>query len=384
MIHGRSAGVALAAATSTAVGYTYASHAPVIPLIAAEFGLDDFESGLMATAMFLASGLAMLVRGDVGDRFPTKAVLTTALVLAIAGNVGQAVAPDYLALLAARAVGGVGSALCILGGLRYVAARYGGERPHFGQGLFGAGFPLGSAVALWVMPPLAVALGWRGAFGATTLAMCAVLLLWLLAPPVASHARRTSILIAGRCANCWWTAVQHAAGFGLALAAGTWITVYLLREFSLPLEASGLLGSVLLVLAVIARPIGGQLVSGHHLSTLGVMRGAQVAILLGIALLALPDRPLLLAVLGAVAVGFGGGLPYAAVFNTAAASLPRSPGAAQSLTALGGLASALAGAPAMGYAVQTWGFSAAWLILGAISVAALGVSFVMRGEEQLG
>ena len=37
----------------------------------------------------------------------------------------------------------------------------------------------------------------------------------------------------------------------------------------------------------------------------------------------------------------------------------------------------------MGYAIQTWGFSQAWLILGAISLAALLVTFVMRGEEDL-
>jgi len=37
----------------------------------------------------------------------------------------------------------------------------------------------------------------------------------------------------------------------------------------------------------------------------------------------------------------------------------------------------------MGYAIQTWGFSWAWLILGGISAAALGVTFVMRGEDEL-
>ena len=36
----------------------------------------------------------------------------------------------------------------------------------------------------------------------------------------------------------------------------------------------------------------------------------------------------------------------------------------------------------MGYAIQTWGFSAAWLLLAAISAVALAGTFVMRGEEQ--
>ncbi len=113
------------------------------------------------------------------------------------------------------------------------------------------------------------------------------------------------------------------------------------------------------------------------------MRLAQVSIISGIALLAFPERPLAVAMVGAVAVGFGGGAPYAAVFNTAAASLRSAPSAAQGLTGLGGLVGTLAGAPAMGYAIQSWGFSSAWLILGLLSIAALAVTFVMRGEEQL-
>jgi len=382
-VNGRTASVALAVATATAIGFTYAAQAPLVPPIAAELGLDDLGAGLIATALFLAASATMLVRGDVADRHPPKRAVTAGLVLAVAGNFGTAVAPDQLTLLFARAVGGVGAGFGFLGGLRYVARRYGDERSHFGQGLYGAGFPLGSAIALWVMPALALSFGWRGAFHVTSAAMAAVLLVWLLTPTVPALSRPGTMADAARCRNCWWTSAQHAAGFGLALAAGSWITVYLLREFGLPLETSGLLGSMLLVLAVIARPVGGYLLSRRHLGSLAVMRLAQACILAGIALLALPGRPLAAALLGAAAVGFGGGVPYAAVFNTAAASLRSAPSAAQGLTALGGLVSALAAAPAMGYAVQTWGFSAAWLILGAISVGALAITFVMRGEEDL-
>lgn len=114
-----------------------------------------------------------------------------------------------------------------------------------------------------------------------------------------------------------------------------------------------------------------------------VMRSAQLLILAGLVLLAFPERPLVIALLGATAVGFGGSVSYAAVFNTAAASLPGAPGAAQGFTALGGFVSILVGAPAMGLAIQTLGFAAAWIILATVSVTALLVSFLMLGEEDL-
>jgi nitrate/nitrite transporter NarK len=177
--------------------------------------------------------------------------------------------------------------------------------------------------------------------------------------------------------------LQHAAGFGMAIAAGAWITVYLLREFSLPLALSGLLGSLLLLLAFVTRPVGGLLVTRGLLETKAVMRLGDLAVVGGVALLAIPERPLVVALAGAIVLGFGVGLPYAAVFNTAAASLPGAPGAGQGLAAIGGTAGVMVGAPAMGYAVQTWGFGAAWAFVGLVGAAALAGSLVMHGEEDL-
>jgi predicted MFS family arabinose efflux permease len=375
--------VALATATATALGYTYAAHGPVLPLISDEFGLSDVEAGLIATALFLAATATMVVLGDLADRFPTKHAITFGMLLALLGNLATAAAPTYLALLGAKAVGGLGAAFGFLGGARYIQRRYGEARPHLGQGIYGAGYPLGSVFGLWGMPPLAVMWGWHGAFWATSVPIAIALLAWLWATPVTRLRRPGTMLDAARCRNCWWTTVQHAAGFGLVFAAATWITTFLVREFALPLEASGLLGSLLLVIAVIARPIGGYLVARERVRTVLVMRAAQLTILAGIVLIALPGRPLVAALAGAIAVGFGGGLPYSPVFITAAASLPAAPSAGQGLAAIGGLLGTLVGAPAMGYAIQTWGFSWAWLILGGISAAALAITFVMRGEEDL-
>ncbi len=374
----------LAIGTATAMGYTYSAHGPVLPLISDELDLSDVRAGFISTALFLAAAVTMLIVGGALDRYQPRSAVAVGMALTLAGNLASAASPTYEWLLLAKAVGGVGAGIGFLAGVRYVARRYADARSHFGQGLYGAGYPLGSAIGLWVMPPLALAAGWRGAFAVTSVVIAVLLVAWLFATPVPRTTRPGTMLDAARCPNCWGTTIQHAAGFGLVFAAGTWITTFLVREFSLPLAASGLLGSILLLVAVVSRPAGGFLVAREHLRTLVVMRIAQASILLGIALIALPARPLLVALAGTVAVGIGGGIPYAAVFNTSAASLPHRPAAAQGLTALGGLGGTLVGAPAMGYAIDTWGFSWAWLILGLISALALVVTFVMRGEEDLG
>jgi len=377
-------GVALLSLGAVAFGFTYSDHAPLIPLVSVEFGLDDLGAGLLSTALFGAYMAATLLTTGLADRIGPKRMVGAGLAVSAAGTVLFAAAPAYPFALAAKGVQGAGSALAFVAGARYLAGLYGDRRNHFALGLYGGGFPLGSAVALVAMPALAATLGaWRGAFWVEAAFVVAVATAWWAGPSVAPVVRPGSIRDALRCPNCWWTSLQHAAGFGMGIASGTWITVYLLREFGLPLELSGLLGSLLLLLAVLARPLGGLLLAREHVPTRRVMRLGDLAIVAGVVLLALPDRSLLVALLGAILVGLGVGLPYSAVFNTAAASLPGAPGAAQGLAAIGGTAGVMIGAPAMGFAVQTFGFWAAWLFVGSVAALAfVGASF-MRGEEEL-
>ena len=131
------------------------------------------------------------------------------------------------------------------------------------------------------------------------------------------------------------------------------------------------------------RSSGGWLLAREHVPTKAVMRAGTLAIVIGVALLALPGRPLPVALVGMVLVGIGVGLPYAAVFNTASASLPAAPSAAQGLAAIGGTAGAMIGAPVMGYAVQTQGFGAAWAVVGAVALIALAMTLRVKGEEEL-
>jgi len=376
--------VAVLALGAAAFGFTYSDHAPLIPLVSAEFGLDDLGAGLLSSALFTSYMATTLLTTGLADRVGPKRMVGIGLGVSAAGTLLFAISEVYPLALFAKAVQGVGSALAFVAAARYIAGLYRERRSHLALGLYGAGFPLGSAMALFAMPALAAVLGgWRGAFAAEAVFVSAVAGAWWSAPAVPSVARPGNIRDALRCGNCWWTSLQHAAGFGLAIASGTWITVYLLREFALPLELSGLLGSILLVLAVLARPAGGLLIAREHLPTRIVMRLGDLAIVVGVAALALPDRPLAFALAGALLVGIGVGLPYSAVFNTAAASLPKAPGAAQGLAAIGGTAGVMLGAPAMGYAVQTFGFWAAWLFVGVVALSALAGTFFMRGEEEL-
>ena len=381
----RAAGVALATVGAIAFGFTYADQAALLPLLSAELGLADVEAGLLSTALFVAYLGATLFTTGLPDRLGPKRVIAAGLAAAAIGTAIFATGTSFPVLLLGKAVQGLGSALAFIASARFIAGLYGRDQAHFGLGLYGGGFPLGSALALLSTPTIAGGLGgWRGSFAAEAITLAVIFVLWIaFAPSVPAVRRVGSMIDALRSRNCWLLSLQHAAGFGMAIAAGSWITVYLLREFTLPLTLSGVLGSLLLLVAFLTRPLGGLLVTRRLLRTRAVMRVGDIAVVAGVALLAIPGRPLLVALGGALVLGIGVGLPYAAVFNTAAASLPRAPGAAQGLAAVGGTAGVMIGAPVMGYAVQTWGFAAAWLVVAFVGLSALMGTFAIVGEEEL-
>jgi nitrate/nitrite transporter NarK len=350
----------------------------------ADLGISDVQAGFLPTALFSSAVVTMLATATLADRIGAKRMNVFGIGFSLASNLLFAVGPTYETLLLAKAIGGIGSGMAFLGGVRYIAGLYPDARSHFGQGVYGAGYPLGSALGLQLMPPLALAFdGWRGAFVTSSTLLLAVLIVYAwLAPAVPRVVVPGTVRDALRNGNAWWCFLQHAAGFGLALATGSWISVYILREFDTSLVVAGALGAFILIAGVLMRPLGGWFIARRRATTIALMRGSQVLNLAGLALLALPGRPLPIALAGGIALGIGVALPYAAVFNTAAASLPRAPGAAQSLTAAGGTFGAVVGAPLMGAAIERLSFSAAWIAIAIIPLVALIGTFFMRGEER--
>jgi MFS family permease len=369
--------------TAVAVGYLNADYAPLIPLLSTDLGLDALRAGLLATALSIVYLIGTLLTTGLADRVGPKPIIGLGVGVAAVGAGSFGLSPDFAVALLAKGIEGLGTALSFVAGARYIAGLYGASRSHLALGLYGGGYPLGGAIALAVMPALAqVFAGWRPAFLVEAALLLIVLALWLTTPTVARVRRSGSIRDALRCGNCWLAGLQHV-GFGLVVASGTWIALFLARDFGLSLVASGALGAVLLIVTTAARPIGGWLVASRRLRTRAAMGIGNVLLIAGVIVLAWPSRPLLAALVGAVVLGIGGGLPYAAVFNTAAASLPRAPAASQGMPVMIGNLAILTVAPAMGYALQHYGFSVAWTLVGVAALLALFGSLVMRGEEEL-
>jgi nitrate/nitrite transporter NarK len=352
----------------------YTNHGPLIPLISADLALTPAQAGLMSTAFFTGLLLTALVVGYRIDRDGGKRVLLPSYVVLVAGNLLLAFVPNLPLLLLAKFVAGLGAGACFTAGLSYTRVMAPPGRRFLAQGLFGGTYLAMSGSTVYVMPALAEPLGWRTAVGLTALAIAVLGATYaLFAPRDPGIPTPGGVFYALRNRDAWLLSFVHMCGFGLAMVMATWAAVYLVHDHGLPLQQASLLGSLVLLGGVVWRPLGGALVDRHVIGSLRLIRVALVVAVGGLVWLTLGWGGLAGAVLGLLVVGLGTGLPYAAVFNGAALSVPESPASAQALVGWAGAFLVLVGPPVVGALLEATGsFAAGYLVLALFVLATLG------------
>lgn len=349
-----------------ALATNYTNHAPLFPVLMEQLEFSAAQAGLLSTAFFVALATVSLPAGVLSDRLGPKRIGSLGLALTFLSNVGLGYARDFTDLLAIKLLGGVGAGIAFIAGVRYVTVLFPPSRIHRAQGLYGGCSHLGAGTSLYLIPVLYTLLGWRATFIWSSGLVLASLALWIvLAPDRRMNLPSSRPSEAIRSGTIWLLGLVHTGTFGLSVLVGTWITTFLVRDLDLPLVTAGWVGSGILVAGIIARPTGGLLIERRWLLPTTMIRAALLSSALGLALLALPGRPVWAALLAILAMGMTMSVPYSAVMNTASAALPRSPGAAVGL--VGGLALMMiaVGAPAVGALyTRTETFSFPFALLG--------------------
>ena len=354
----------------------YTNHAAVIPLLMAELHFGPVQAGLLSTAFFVTLAVACVPAGMLSDRLGPTGVGTAGLVAVFASNLALGYARDFPDLLLIKVVGGLGCGLAFVAGMRYAALVVPPARAPRALGLYGGFVQLGGGTSLYLIPLLASHVGWRRAFVISSGLIVLATVGWLaLAPRVRPSLVAAPLTEAVRSAKVWTLGLVHTATFGLAVLIGIWVTTFLVHDFGLSLVGAGAAGSAILALGVLSRPLGGLILDRGLLGARAVMRLTVLSGALGLAALAWPGRPLMVAAAAIVALGVAFNAPYAAVMHTTGAVLPRAPGAAVGLVSGVGVLGISLGAPAVGALfASTGGFS---LPFGALAAFSLLVFWVL-------
>jgi nitrate/nitrite transporter NarK len=371
LISGCAAGFAFAA--------NYTNHAPMVAVLRGEFAFDQARAGLLTSGIFLTHALMQIPGGRLADRLGPARVIAAALAWVAAANFAIAFAETYWQLLFWKTFAGIGTGACFTAGARYIVGLFEGRELHIAQGLFGGSVVLGSGFVVFAVPLMLGSFGWRGAFIGCALVAAAVLAWWMLAAPRPAHtppaARGFGEMIRHR--DLWLLGVVQMASFGLVIVVGTWITTLLKAHMTL--RSAGLMGSMVLLLGIVSRPLGGWL--AHRIPIRAMIRGSLLLSAVACGALAW-GQSIGLTVVAIVALGVGCGLPYAGVFNRAAALFPGRAGAAMGLVNMVGIAMILAGAPAVGYLADwTGNFRSSFFALGGFALlAAAAASAIPEGK----
>lgn len=378
-------GFVCACAVAIAYSTNYTNHAPLVPMLIKQFGITKAMAGLLTTGIFLTHGLMQIPGGHLADTYGGRRVLLVALAVVCAGNFGLSFATSYNELLGWKIVTGFGTGTCFVAGARYMSQVVPASRLPMAQGYYGGAILLGSGFVIFAVPRLAETFGWSGAFVSTALLALSVLLLCLTAAPnapVHPHApgRLTDLLGHGQ---LWLMGLVQMASFGLVIVVGTWTTTLLKEQLG---ETPGnkllisFMASLVLLIGILTRPLGGRLVGQW-----GVRRLLLTSLLMNAAgcfLLAVSGQSLLIALVGIGLLGVGCGLPYAALFNRAVALFPGRGGAAMGLVNMLGIVMILVGAPLVGELTDITGsFKSAFVGLGLFSLIIAAVSLKISTDE---
>jgi nitrate/nitrite transporter NarK len=367
--------------TACGVGFAfsanYTNHAPMLAVLREHFALNQARTGLLTTAIFFTHALMQVPGGRLADRFGPLRVLVFALAWVALANTALGLSGSYAQLLLFKALAGLGTGICFAAGARYTVASFRGPALHLAQGFYGGSVLLGAGFIIFAVPQMLDVFGWRGAFlgcAAVALAVC-LSCLWAAPQPeaIAAPPARFAEMISH--SALWLLGVVQMATFGLMIVVGTWITTLLRTTLGMPLKAAGLLGSMVLLLGIVSRPLGGWLA---HRVRLRPLVGVSLLLNAGACAALAASHSAWLTFAAIVALALGCGVPYAGCFNRAAALFPGRAGAAMGLVNMIGILMILAGAPAIGWLADTTGsFRSSFLSLAAFALfAAMPVPFL--------
>lgn len=352
----------------------------MVAALRSDFAFNQASAGLLTTGIFLTHALMQIPGGRLADRMGPSRVMVMALAWVAAANFAIAFSAAYWQLLLFKTLAGIGTGACFAAGARYVVGMFKGRELHLAQGLYGGSIVLGSGFVLFAVPQMLGAFGWRGAFLGCALLAAAVLVWWIVSAPLPKQLTPAAGSLFEMMAHreLWLLGWMQMASFGLVIVVGTWITTLLNAGFKMPLKTAGLLGSIVLLLGIFSRPLGGWFAHSMRIKNLiglSLLVNALACAALGW------GHYLALTMVAIVALGFGCGVPYAGVFNRAAALFPGRAGAAMGFVNMVGIVMILAGAPAVGYVADLSGqFRTSFYLVGAFTLLAAAASRAIPEE----
>jgi MFS family permease len=368
------------------IGFTYSAnytnHAPLASALMRQFGFNNALAGFLTTGIFLTHAGMQLPGGYLVDRFGSRRMLLIALLWVAAGNFLMAAAGAYWQLLFCKIFTGMGTGICFVGGARYIHEGCRGPRVNVAQGFFGGSIQLGAGFVIFAVPQIYRLAGWRATFLVCAGMVLVAAIIWMAKAPLVEFppsppGKFHEMLLAPQ---LWLLGLFQMTTFGISVVVGSWVVVVLPKAMNIPTTRAGLIGSLVLVLGIVSRPLGGWL--GRHMGIRPLFGWSLLMVAIGCFLFVPSSISLAVALTGVILIGIGFGIPYAAMFSRAGALFPGRAAAAMGFVNMLGILMILGGAPLVGHLADLTGsFKTSFAVLGGFTLATCALVPLIDRED---
>ena len=352
----------------------------IAPLIRENLDLSVAQAGSFLSAYYIGPVLMSLPAGWLADRWGVRGAMILGQALIALGLFGAAAAPSFPLLAGILVVAGAGYGVLNPTTTKAGMAWFPPRQRATIVGLKQVGLPFGGALGALIMPPLALAFGWRSAVAVSAAVVGGLsLLTWALyrdlpEPETAAPVReKTGFWAVMRNRDLWLVGASTLIFAGVQTVFLSFLVLYLRDVVDIPLVVAAKYLVAAQVSGTIGRVVFGmlsdRLFGGRRRIVLAIAGLGSIACALGLSTTAPGSGPALLVPL-ALCIGFFG-VGWNGVQHTLMAELagPRAAGTAVGL----GLAISSLGVtvcpPVFGLVTErVGGFGAAWVAL-AVSMA---------------
>lgn len=251
-----------------------------LPAMTDEFDLSYLQLGILSLSFTIMSGLLQVSFGHYADRYGRRRrALVFGFAVTAVGFVGMGLSPTYLVLVATSLLCGLGASTYHPQATAILVASNPADRGRT-MGIHGWGGSVGAFIAPVGVAVLVTAVGWRSALFLLAIP-CAVVALGMRAGVTESAPNPSARLRGGIPPDVWVLAIAFALLSMVIRGFLTFLPTLLVDEGS-TLSRAGLLTTFVLVVGLVAQPLGGVMYDRHGGRTVFV--AASVATTAGLGL----------------------------------------------------------------------------------------------------
>jgi MFS transporter, NNP family, nitrate/nitrite transporter len=236
--------------------------AGLMPLIKKDLGLSAQEASMLVAIPVILGSLGRIPAGILADKYGGRVVFGALLALLVLPALALGWVHNYSGYVAVAVLLGLGGTTFSVG-VSYVSRWFPASQQGTALGVYGAG-NIGQSVAVFGAPALAVLIGIPGAtmvFAAVSAAYAVYFFLNAKEAPTTGPRVNAAAVFAEVARNrmCWVLSLLYFQTFGGFVALSIYMPMLLKEIFALSPTDAGFRTAMFVVLATLARPLGGWL-----------------------------------------------------------------------------------------------------------------------------